>query len=120
MVSGSGLRDDPAVREAAAIAEQDRVGRPRRRDGARAGEQEAEIALLAAMQMPVARVGAGVERFDQAEVAIDAHQQHRAVAARALDVGHVVIRRADPFARRRNDAGAGSVLVHGGSDGYRL
>ncbi len=92
----------------------------RRGDGARAGEQEAEIALLAAMQMPVARVGAGVERLDQAEVAIDAHQQHRAVAARALDVGHVMIGRADPFARRRDDAGAGDEFVHGGSDGYRL
>ena len=69
-----------------------------------AREQEAEIALLVAMQHPVARVGARIERFDQAEIAIDAHQQHGAVdAACALDVGRVMIGRADPRARRRDD-----------------
>ena len=86
-------------------------------DLARAGEQEAEIALLVAVQHPVAGVGPRVERLDEAEVAIDADQQHRAVDADALDVGRVMIGRADPGARRRDDGGALPPFPVGGRAG---
>ena len=69
-------------------------------------EEEAEIAFLIAVHHPVLRVGARVEALDQAEVAIDADEQHGAVDADALDVGHVMVGRADPGARGRDDRGA--------------
>ena len=106
------LRHDAAMREAAAEAEQHDVGRPRLLHSACAVEQETQIALVVAMQHPVAHVGARVERLDQAEVAIDAHQQHRAVDAGAFDVGGMMVGRADPTARGRDDGRALGALLH--------
>ena len=66
---------------------------------ARELQQEAEIALFIAMQEPIVRIWARIERRDQAKVAIDAHQQHGAVDAVALDVSCMMVRRPDPRAR---------------------
>ena len=77
--------------------------RPGAVDQARAGEEEAEIALVVAVQHPIAGVRLRVERLDKPEVAIDADKQHRAVDADALDVSRVMVGRADPAARRGDD-----------------
>ena len=68
-----------------------------------AREQKAKIALLAAMQKPVARIRTRIEWRDEPEVAKDADQQHGAVDARALDVGRMVIWRSEPGARLGDD-----------------
>ena len=69
----------------------------------RARKQEAKIALLVSMQKPVARVGTRIEWLDQAEVAIDADEEHRAVDAVSLDVRRMMIWRPEPRARLGDD-----------------
>ena len=100
--------------ETAPDAEQDHVPQAGRLYQSRSGEQEAQIALLAAMVEPIARVGPRVERLDKPEVAIDAHQQHGAVDADAADVRHVMIGRADPGADCGDDRGALAPLARWG------
>src|SRR5271166_804398 len=82
---------DAAVAEAAPHAKKHNVAQARRAHLARAGEKRAEIAFLAAMQKPVARIWTRIEWRNEPEVAKDADQQHRAVDARALYVGRMVI-----------------------------
>jgi len=54
-----------------------------------------------------------IESLDQAGVAINAHQQHRTVAADAPDIGHVVVGRADPGSSRGDHGSASGGFVHG-------
>ncbi len=83
--------------------EKDYVAETRRLDEACAGEEEAEIAFFVAVQHPIAGVRPRIERIDKPEIAIDADEQHRAVYADAPDVGRVMIWRANPGPRRRDD-----------------
>ena len=68
--------------------------------------QVVEVALLAAVQVPVGGVGPRVERRQQAEIDVDAHDQHAAIHPDAAEVRAGMIRRADPAPRLRDDAGA--------------
>ena len=58
------------------------------------------------MHHPIGGVGPVGRSARRGQVAIDAHEQHRAVDADPLDVGHVMIGRADPGARSRDDGAA--------------
>ncbi len=106
--------DQRGVAEGPAEAEERDVAGLGLLDLMRLIEHGAQVALLAPVQMPVARIGPRVERLDQAEIDEHAHQQHRAIAADALDVGADMIRRADPFACGGDDRRAGCGFVHGG------
>ncbi len=68
-----GQGHDASVGVAAANAEQDHVAGSRRVDLTRRGDKEAKIALVVAMQHPVARVGARIEGRDEVEIAEHAH-----------------------------------------------
>ena len=81
MVRGSALVTMPPCAKHRPTLKQDHVARGRRLDDPRALEQEAKVTFLVAVQHPVARIGARVERFDEAKVAIDADQDHGAVDA---------------------------------------
>ena len=73
-------------------------------DLAKAIGGEAEISLLAAMQMPVFRVGPRIERREKPRIDEDADQKHPAVDAGAAHVGAGVIGRPDPSPRLGDDA----------------
>ena len=103
IVSGLILGHDASVGETAPDPEHDHVAQTGRLNQLCAGEQGTQIALLVAVQHPVAGVGSRVERLDKPEVAIDAHQEHGAVDAHALEVGRVMVGCADPGARGDDD-----------------
>ena len=98
---------------AAAVFEQRDIARLRASDFMGAIEDEAEIALFAAMQMPIDRIRTRIERRDEAAIDEDAHEQHAAIDARAFDVGAGVIGRADPGARLGDDARRANPLPEG-------
>ena len=97
--------DDAAMRITAAVTQHHDIARLRATDLSRAFENEAEIAFLAAMQVPVDGVRPRIEWGTQPGVDKNPHQQHAAVDADAFDVRAIVIRRADPGARVGNDGG---------------
>ena len=97
---------DAPMRETAPDSKQDHVAGVGPVDEARALKEEAKVAFLIAVHHPIGGVGPRVEVLDQRQVAIDAHEQHRAVDADPLDVRHVMIGRADPGARSRDDGAA--------------
>src|ERR1700719_3460711 len=72
-----GAGDYAAVTEAAAVTKEHDIPRLRRLYRMSALQQNAQIHLLAAMQMPVGRIRARVERRDEAEVDKHPHEQHR-------------------------------------------
>ena len=94
----SNARHNPGMGETAAHAKENNIAFQWRPYLARARQKEAEIALLVTMQEPVFGVGARIEFLDEAEIAIDADQEHRAVDAVAFDVCRVMVRRPEPCA----------------------
>ena len=99
-------RDDSAMCETSADAEQHHITGFGRRDFDRAREEMAHVSFFVSVKKPIGGIGARVERLDEAEVAEYAHQDHRAVDAMAPDVGGVMVRRAEPGARSGDDARA--------------
>jgi len=71
-------------------------------------ENDGQIALRRAMEVPIGRVPRHVERVDQRDARRreDADQQLRAIDARALDARLVVVGRAEPAPRFGDDGGA--------------
>ena len=109
---------NPSMRKEPPNAKDNDVTKARLTDLMRAGEQMPEIFFLAAMQKPISRVRARIERLDQAEIAIDADQDHRAVNAMPLYVGRMMIWRPDPSSGLRDHGGAlGGLISHGRSVG---
>jgi hypothetical protein len=107
-----GARDDAAMSKAPADAEHDHVTGPWRGYDLGPAQQELQITLVVAVQHPVAGVRPWIKGFDEAEVAVDAHQNHRTVDADTLDVGGMVVRRANPRARGGDNIGATLSFVH--------
>ena len=97
------IRHDAAVRVAAAEAEHHHVAGRGASTSQRVIKHEAEISFLAAMQMPIGRIGPRFEWRTQPGIDKHPHQQHAAIDADALDVGAIVIRRADPGAGLGDD-----------------
>ena len=100
------VRHDAPVREASAIAEDHDV--PWQRCGHFLGaiEDEPEVALLAAVQIPIIGIRPRIERLAETGIDKDANQEHSAIDADALDVSLMVIWRANPRARLTDDHAA--------------
>ena len=94
-----GRRDDTAMRIATAEAKHHDVAGLRIFDLATAIEYKAEITLLAAVQMPIRRIGPRIEWRTEPGVDKHADDQHAAIDASAFDVGAVVVWRANPGPR---------------------
>jgi hypothetical protein len=82
--------------ETTANPEENHIARFRRCDDMSVRKELIEIFLVGAMEVPVRGIGPRIEGRDEAEVAEHAHQQHRAIAADALQVGADMIWRSDP------------------------
>src|SRR6478735_10969481 len=65
----------------------------------RTAEEMTEVFFLVAVKEPIPCVRTRIKWLDQAKIAIDADQEHRAVDAVAFDVCRMMIRCSDPIAR---------------------
>lgn len=106
---------DAAVRVAAAVAKDHHIAgkRPqacRRMHFFRPVEDEAEIAFLGAVQIPIIGIWARIERSTEPGIDEDANEQHPAIDAGALDVALRVIWGPDPGARFPHDNAARVLL----------
>lgn len=87
-----------------AVAEDDDIAWLRCINLAAAIEDKTEVAFITAVQMPIGRVRAWIERSAKSYVDKDANDEHAAVDARTVYIGGVMIRRADPAARFGDDS----------------
>ena len=93
------FRHDAPVREAAAVAEDHHIAGEWRGYLFRSIEDKPEVALLAAVQIPIVGIRPRIERLAESGVDENADQEHPAIDADALDVSLLVIWRANPRAR---------------------
>ncbi len=94
---GAALDHDGGMAEGAAIAKEQEISRFRgRKNLPCVGKDGLQVALIAAMQVPVGRIGAGVDEGNDAGGTVDTREEHGAIHAMAFDIGAVVIGGADP------------------------
>jgi hypothetical protein len=97
---------DAPVREAAAVAEDHHIAREWYQHFLGTVEDKPEIALLAAVQIPIIGLRPRIERLAKTGIDKDADQEHPAIDADALDVSLRVIWRSNPRARLTDDHAA--------------
>ncbi len=105
MDKGQGLclGDNAAMCIAASVTKHDNVAFFWLMDLAAAVEDEAKIAFLTSMQMPIRRVGTRIERFAEAGIDENTDNQHAAIDAGAPHFSRMMIGCADPFPRLGDD-----------------
>jgi hypothetical protein len=104
---------DAAVAVATPITKHEDVAGPRLFHLCTTIEDKAQIALVAAVQMPVRRIGPRIERRTKSSIDEDANNQHAAINANAMQIGAIMIRRSNPAARFGDDGGPFLCFRHG-------
>ena len=97
------VRHDAPVREAAAVTEDHHIARERYEHFLGAIEDKSEIALLAAVQIPIICIRPRIERRAETGIDKDADQEHPAIDAGTLDIRLRVVGRANPGSRLTDD-----------------
>ncbi len=97
------LCDERPVAKAPAVAENHNVAGQRILDLNKSASNKSEIALVAAVKMPIRRIRPWIDRGKHSAIDKSADQKHSAIYTRPLYIGTIVIGRSDPSSRLSDD-----------------